>query len=263
MRARSRCYHVALVILAVAGLSAQAGPGSRGVRLEADHFEVVSVKPTQPGSRGGPGPFVNTEPGRLAARGTLGFFIEYAYGINGSYLEGGPDWIRSDRFDIDARQPSNAQSFATMTVMMRTALADRFRLGVHRETRQVPVLLLTVARGGPKLTRSALTDEPETRGRPGELIATKISMAGLASQLSRSLGRVVQDRTRLDGFYNITLRATNDVVQGPDRLGRTPVDPDAPSLGTALEEQLGLKLESGRGPVEFLIIDRAERPGAD
>jgi len=252
MRARSRGCHVALVLLAVAGLGAQAGPG----------FEVVSVKPTQPGSRGGPGPFVNTETGRLSARGTLAFFIEYAYAVNGSYVEGGPGWIRSDRFDIDARQPANAQSFATMTAMMRTALADRFRLGVHRETRQVPVLLLTVARRGPKLTRSASADEPETRGRPGELIATKISMAGLASQLSRSVGRMVQDRTGLNGFYNITLRATND-VQGPDRLGRTPIDPDAPSIGTALEEQLGLKLESGRGPVEFLVIDRAEHPTAD
>jgi uncharacterized protein (TIGR03435 family) len=252
MRARSRCCHVALVFLAVAGLRAQPGPS----------FDVVSVKPTQPGSRGGPGPFVNTEPGRLVARGTLAFYIEYAYGINGSYLEGGPDWIRSDRFDIEARQPSNAQSFGTMTTMMQTALADRFMLSVHRETRQVPVLLLTVAKGGPKLTRSALTDEPETRGRPGELIATRISMAGLASQLSRSVGRMVQDRTGLAGFYNLTLRATND-VQGSDRLGRTPVDPEAPSIGTALEEQLGLTLESGRGPVDFLVVDRAARPVAD
>lgn len=252
MRACSGCCHVALVLLAIAGVGAQSEPS----------FEVFSVKPTPPGSRGGPGPFVNTEPGRLVARGTLAFFIEYAYGINGSYLEGGPDWIRSDRFDIEAHQPSNAQSFATMTAMMRAALADRFRLDAHRETRQVPVLLLTVAPGGPKLTRSAPADEPETRGRPGELVAMRISMAGLASQLSRSVGRMVQDRTGLDGFYNITLRSTND-VQGPDRLGRTAVDPDAPSLGTALEEQLGLKLESGRGPVEFLVIDRAERPTAD
>lgn len=252
MHARCSCCYVALVLLVVTGLGAQSGPS----------FEVVSIKPTQPGSRGGPGPFVNTEPGRLVARGTLGFFIEYAYGVNGSYVEGGPGWLRSDRFDIDAKQASNTQSFATMTSMMRTALADRFTLGVHRETRQVPVLLLTVASGGPKLTRSASTDEAETRGRPGELIATRISMAGLASQLSRSVGRMVQDRTGLDGFYNITLRATNE-VQGPDRLGRAPVDPDAPSIGTALEEQLGLKLESGRGPVEFLVIDRAERPAAD
>lgn len=252
MRAHPCYYHVALVLLAFAGLSAQLGPS----------FEVVSVKPTQPGSRGGPGPFVNTEPGRLSARGTLLFFVEYAYGVNGIYVEGGPDWIRSDRFDIEGRQLATAQSFATMTSMMRTALTERFKLAVHREMRPVPVLLLTVARGGPKLTRSAPTDESETRGRPGELIATRISMAGLASQLSRSVGRMVQDRTGLDGFYNITLRATNE-VQGTDHLGRTAADPDAPSIGTALEEQLGLKLESGRGPVEFLVIDRAERPAAD
>ena len=87
-------------------------------------------------------------------------------------------------------------------------------------------------------------------------------MAALARFLVPMVRRSVSDRTGLDGFYNIGLRATNE-VQGPDRLGRTPVDPDAPSIGTALEEQLGLRLESGRGPVEFLIIDRVERPAAD
>ncbi len=220
------------------------------------------MKPTQPGSRGGPGPFVQTEPGHLVARGSVQFLIEYAFGHNGMYVEGGPDWIRADRFDIDARQPSNAQSYATMPAMMQRALADRFKLAVHRDTRQTPILLLTVARGGPKLTPSAPTDQAETRGRPGELVATRITMAALASVLSRNVGRLVQDRTGLEGAYNLTLRSTNE-VQGPDRLGRAPVDPDAPALGTALEEQLGLKLESGRGPVEFLIVDRVERPTPD
>jgi len=228
----------------------------------ASQFDVVSIKQTPPAARGGPGPFVQTEPGHLVARGTLAFFIEYAYGVNGMYVDGGPDWLRSDRFDIDARQPADAQSFAAMPVMMKGALADRFQLQVHREMRDSPVLFLTVGKGGPKLIRSAPEDEPQTLGRPGELAATKITMAGLASVLSRSLGRAVLDRTGLDGAYNITLRATNE-IQGPDRLGRSPVDPDAPSIGTALEEQLGLKLESGRAAVEFLVVDRAARPVAD
>jgi uncharacterized protein (TIGR03435 family) len=226
-------------------------------------FEVVSIKPTEPGSRGGPGPFVNTTPGRLNARGTLGFFIEYAYGINGTYVEGGPGWLRSDRFDIDARQPPGSESFPLMLDMLRAALADRFKLIVRQQRRELPVLLLTVAKGGPKLTPSAADDEAQTRGRPGELIATKISMAGLASQLSRSVGRIVQDRTGLQGFYNVTLRATNEGFERADPLERGVADPGAPSIGTALEEQLGLKLESGRGPVDVLIIDRAERPAAD
>lgn len=230
---------------------------------QTPQFDVVSIKPTQPGSRGGPGPFVNTTPGRLMARGTLGFFIEYAYGINGMYIEGGPDWVRSDRFDIDARQPAGSESFPLIRDMLRAALADRFKLMVRQVRRDVPVLVLTVAKGGPKLTPSSPDDEAQTRGRPGELVATKISMVGLASQLSRSVGRIVQDRTGLPGVYNITLRATNDGFQRSDPLGRTVTDPDAPSIGTALEEQLGLKLESGRGPVDVLIIDRAERPSTD
>lgn len=254
-----RTQGLALLIAIAAGrvplLDAQSGPAN-------GQFEVVSVKPTQPGGRGGPGPFVQTEPGHLVARGTVQFFIEYAYAHNGMYIEGGPDWMRGDRFDVDARQPADAQSYATMPAMMQRVLMDRFKLTVHRETRQTPILLLTVARGGPKLAPSAPSDEAETRGRPGELVATRITMAGLAGVLSRTVGRMVQDRTGLDGVYNITLRSTNE-VQGPDRLGRPPVDPDAPSIGTALEEQLGLKLESGRGPVEFLIVDRVERPTAD
>ena len=254
-----RSFSLALLVTVAAGwapsLDAQSGSAGR-------QFEVVSVKSTQPGSRGGPGPFVQTEPGHLLARGTLQFFIEYAYAHNGMYVEGGPDWIRSDRFDVDARQPADAQSFATMPAMMQRVLSDRFKLAIHRETRQTPILLLTVAKGGPKLTPSAPADEPETRGRPGELVATRITMNGLASVLSRNIGRMVQDRTGLGGVYNLTLRSTNE-LQGPDRLGRAPVDPDAPSIGTALEEQLGLKLEPGRGPVEFLIVDRVERPAAD
>jgi uncharacterized protein (TIGR03435 family) len=206
---------------------------------------------------------VNTTPGRLAARGTLAFFIEYAYGINGMYIEGGPAWARADRFDIDARQGPGAESFPLMRDMLRTALADRFKLIMHTQHRELPVLLLTVAKGGPKLTPSAPTDEAQTRGRPGELTATKISMAGLASQLSRAAGRIVQDRTGLQGLYNITLRASDDGFARADPLGRPAVDPGAPSMVTALEEQLGLKLESGRGPVEVLTIDRAERPAAD
>ena len=225
-------------------------------------FEIVSVKPTPPGARGGPGPFVQTEPGHLVARGPLVFLIEYAYGVNGTYIDGGPGWLRSDRYDVDARQPADAQSFATMPAMMQAALSDRFKLQVRREIRESPVLFLTVAKNGARLTRAAPGDEARTFGRPGELVATKITMPGLAGLLSRNVGRMVQDRTGIDGAYNITLRATNE-VQGPDRLGRTPVDPDAPSLGTALEEQLGLKLETGRGPVEFLIVDQADRPTAD
>jgi uncharacterized protein (TIGR03435 family) len=232
------------------------------VAPSAQQFEIVSVKPTEPGSRGGPGPFIQTEPGHLIARGTVQFFIEYAYSQNRMYIEGGPGWLRADRFDVDAKQAPGSASFPLMPVMMRAALTDRFKLAVHTETRQLPVLLLMVAKGGPKLQPAAATDEARMTGIPGELRGTKATMAQLAGQLSRSLGRIVRDRTGLTGAYNFTLRATNDSA-GPERLGRTLADPDAPSVATALEEQLGLRLESGRGPVDVLMIDRVERPIAD
>jgi uncharacterized protein (TIGR03435 family) len=152
-----------------------------------------------------------------------------------------------------------------MRMMLRSLLADRFRLRVHRETKHEAVYELVAAKGGSKLTERVAGGPAERRLRfgPGELTGAAVPMLLLADQLSRLLGRSVVDKTALAGSYDFTLRW----IPRPDEftpLGRPeptpPEDSSGPSIFTALEEQLGLKLQPSNGLVEILVVDRAERP---
>lgn len=178
-------------------------------------------------------------------------------------------------------------------MMLRALLTERFKLEVHAESKELPIYTLALARTdgtlGPQLrassrncdaseidraehagpaARPALPTEPPPCGMrtlPGTILAGGVRLGQFASTLSALLGRVVQDRTGLSGDFELTLRWTPDQIpQGFDRkasaMGLTPIDPDGPSLPTALREQLGLKLDSQKGPVEIIVIDRAERP---
>jgi uncharacterized protein (TIGR03435 family) len=245
-----------LVLVAVTAVSAQspAPPAAR--------FDVVSVKPSQPGGRGGPGPFVSTNPGRLQARGPLIFLIGFAYGVRDVQIEGGPDWIRSDRFDIDAAMAPGSSAFPS-PAMLRPVLEDRFSLRTRRVARDGPILALVVGKNGPKLQTPEPGDQPSTQGAPGRLIAKRMSMRQLASHLSGRMGRPVEDRTNLAGEFNFTLTFGPDDFQRPDPLGRPAVAPEAPVFETAIEEQLGLRLTNARGTIEMLVVDRAEKPAPD
>jgi uncharacterized protein (TIGR03435 family) len=223
-------------------------------------FDVVSIKPTVSNRNGGPGPFVNTSAGRLFARGSVQFFLQYAYGLQSFRIIGGPDWITSERFDIDAKQATGHDDFAQFPQMLRPVLAERFKLTIHREPRQMPAYALRLARSGPKMIAARPDDEPGTRGGNGQLVAKRMTMPALASILARMTSRPVQDRTALTGAFNFTLTWTPDDFQKPDPLGRAPVNSEAPSLFTALQEQLGLKLESTQASVDVVIIDHIERP---
>jgi uncharacterized protein (TIGR03435 family) len=242
----------AVCVMAAALRAQQAAPA----------FEVVSIKPTQPGSPGGPGPFVSTSPGRLRARGTLLFFIEFAHGIRGGQIEGGPEWARNDRYDLTAVFPSTSTSIIPAPATLQPVLSDRFTLRTRRLVRDSDVLALVVASGGVKMKAPNPGDEPSTQGAPGRLIATRITMRQLAGQLARMTGRPVTDRTGLTAEFNLILTWSMD-DQGPDPLNRPAPGPDAPALSTALQEQLGLRLERARGPVEWLVIESVERPTPD
>ena len=251
----------ATLIWVLAGLTTgRIGKAAQSLSPSESAFEVVSIKPTVPGSRGGPGPVVSTSPGRLFARGTLRFFLAYAYGVHSFQISGGPAWTASDRFDIEGKQPEGAANYSQQPALLRTALADRFRLVFHRETNQLSVLVLVAAGNGPKLVASRPDDEPGTRGGYGQLTAVKLSMRGLAALLSQNTVRVVLDRTNVGGEFNFTLMWTPDEFQRPDPRGLRPANTDGTSLFTALQEQLGLKLEPGKGSVEMLVIDHVEKP---
>jgi len=182
--------------------------------------------------------------------------IEQAYGIKGFQLVGRPSWLSTERFDIEAKAASRA-GYDECKVMLQHLLEDRFKLQTHREVRQLPVYRLTVARNGPKLRKlqpDAQQGVKTFNTMAGELSVYATSMPQLVRMLSMTgeLDNQVLDSTGLDGIYEFTLKWTPAAMAGPD-------SPEGPSLFTALQEQLGLRLEAGRGDVEVLVIDHVEK----
>jgi uncharacterized protein (TIGR03435 family) len=239
-------------------------------------FEAVSIRrsvPDEPrGSWTRPG-------GRLDVRGqAVVSLIRQAYGIKSTQLVGGPDWIRQDLYTVQTSASGNPDS-ATVAAMMRRMLADRFALVTHVETRDVPTYVVTVARPGrlgpnlkprstpcgpgqPLPTGGTTADAPCSGGRVGGsvFIDFGITMPMFADRLAAFyLNAHVIDRTGLDGYYDISL--TNIVNQWTDNpLQAEASDPNAARLPVAMEDQLGLKLELRREPMEVVVIDRIERP---
>jgi len=272
---------VSIGILAAGGLFAQSG----AVPLT---FEVASIKPSSPDARG---TSLQLEPpnGLRTTNAPLRMLIAFAYNIRDFQLSGGPGWIGTDRYDIqakgerspgtekvpdDPRRMTDAQRAAMQEKMrerVRALLAERFHLVIHRETREGPVYALVVAKGGPKL--KAVEESPDAqvglRGGRGQLTGFAAPTPMLASFLSNQLGRPVLDKTELKGKYDFKLEWAPDPSQGGDKPGQLPpgvdapppyTDPEGPSIFTALQEQLGLRLESQKGPVETIVIDRVEKP---
>lgn len=274
-------------------------------------FEVASVKKSAPNPV--PGSRFGLQPGgRFTVTGMpLGSLITIAYGIQRYQLIGGPSWMNSDRFDINAiaedapPQPFQPGVPNRMQLLMRSLLKERFALVVHNETRELPLSYLVMAREDRKLgeqlrpssvdcramaaARAKEAKEAAAKGAPppaftppkpgeipqcglfggfGRLAGGGIQMSNLASMLSGLLNRPVYDRTDLTGSFDFQIEYTPDQMpQIPPGAtlppGLTLPSPDGPSLNTALAEQLGLKLEATRGPVEVLVVDSVEQPTPD
>ena len=226
----------------------------------APKFEAASIKPSREDARGST--FSFTPGGGLSVRnGTLRGIIEMAYGVRESQIAGGPAWLNSDGYDIYAKSGSGdgAVPVAEVRRKLQSLLAERFQLRVHRETRELPVYVLAVAKNGPKLTEAeAGAENPRagTRGECGRVTGTDATMGNLVVSLSRELGRPVRDATGLTGKYNFQFAWTPDTGPCPE----TPSPPsDGASIFTALQEQLGLKLEAAKGPVDVIVVDHAEK----
>ena len=191
------------------------------------------------------------------AYGLEGLLME-AYNVASYQISGGPAWLRMDRFDIDAKAPGdNTLTRDQKREMLRALLEDRFHLVVHRETKEMPIYALVVAKGGPKLKESPADGQTRmSMGSKGQTIEMKFSkwnMERLASQIEGNEGRKVVDKTGLAGEYDFTLSYVDDRrANGGDQ--------DGPSLFTAVQEQLGLRLEAQKGPVEMLVVDHADKP---
>jgi uncharacterized protein (TIGR03435 family) len=235
-------------------------------------FDVASVRPNKSGIRGSG---FNPQGNRLTATNvSLFLLIEWAYEMEDFRISGGPAWMKSDRFDIAAESeggPSIARlRLVLQRLMLQSLLADRFHLQVHRQTKELPVYELSVAKGGSKLKEGRCIGTPSpanpcggTSGSArGILMGRAVSLQTMAKDLSGVLGRVVLDKTMLRGEYDFDLTWTPD-----ETFARGPGDPDAPaadpngaSIFTALQEQIGLTLKSAKGLVDVLVIDRAELP---
>jgi uncharacterized protein (TIGR03435 family) len=237
-------------------------------------FEVASIKPNK---SGGTSSSTSGRAGSFTASNvTARQLIIYAYRLRPFQFAGGPGWISSDRFDIQARSAENAKP--DNPAMTRALLRDRFRLVAHTETRQEQIYALVLARAdgrlGPQLTASTRNCDPAQPGAAspcgtnttvndtvGRMTGTGQSIESLVNTLGGfGLSRMVLDRTGLKGQFDFELRWTPDNLRAP--AGQAQAN-DAPSIFAALQEQLGLRLESQRGPVEFLVVDSIQPPTPD
>jgi uncharacterized protein (TIGR03435 family) len=221
-------------------------------------FDAASVKPNKSGDRA-----MNDHFGPAQASWTnfrLRILIQTAYGIQDYQLIGAPVWADSDAWDIDARSAAPTTTAQKME-MLQALLADRFHLKLHRETRDLPQYRLTVAKNGPKLTNANASDLDRTLIKRGVIENPNITADALAGWLKGELGRPVTDDTHLTGHYSIKLAWSPDERQ-PNSQGATDDTPGT-SIFAALQEQLGLKLEPYKGPLEVLVIDRVEKPSAN
>jgi uncharacterized protein (TIGR03435 family) len=239
-------------------------------------YDVASIKPSKASDE----TTLLFRPGAFTAKGmTLKSLLKEAYGIQDDQISGAPKWVSTQTYDIEAKVDGvDAATLEKLSEdqfkgMFRSFLRDRFQLKVHWETKELPVLALVVAKGGPKLQQAKPGDTyPDgikgPDGKPaghagmlmwgrGRLTGQGIPIGNLVPPLTQELGRIVEDKTGLTGNYDIELRWTTDDAS-PD--SRSASDSPGPSLFTAMQEQLGLKLESQKAPVQVLLIDHVEQP---
>lgn len=236
-------------------------------------FEVASIKPSDPGANGSR---IGIEPGGVfsARNVTLKTMIVQAYEVRDFQISGGPGWMDTESYDILAKgngpevseddlirmtQAQRDEFQQHMLARLQSLLADRFRLRIHKETKEMPVYALVVARNGPKIVKAGDNFGPQSglsvhRTAEGktQVMGTQFPVSSLVRALSNQAGRIVIDKTGLQGNYDFKLTFAPDLS-----------DTGGPSIFTALEEQLGLKLESQKGPMEVLVIDSVEHPSAN
>jgi uncharacterized protein (TIGR03435 family) len=255
---------------------------------KAPQFEVASIKPAAPDARG---TYIrNTGGGRVNINNMpLKELIVFAWRIQPFQISGGPAWIATERYDVSAKAES-APKPGELPLMLQGMLEERFQLKTHMETKELPIYALVLARKdgklGPNLTESKEggctapdPTQPPRRQEPGQppvrncgqqmmsmrtMTAVSVPLANIVPMLARMLGRTVVDKTGLTGKYDISLEWTPDESQTallpPDAPKPPPGETQGPSIFTALQEQLGLKMESQKGPVEMLVIDLTEKP---
>ena len=261
------------------------------------YFEAASVKPSNSNA---PGMGIRRQPGgRFNTTNTpVRVLITFAYQIQNFQVVGGPDWVGSERFDIVAKMEGDPPAVIPgtgadhMMLAVRTLLKDRFKLALRKETRDLDIYALTMAKPGgkpgPALKPASGDCSPEAFAKraggpppapggaqpqvcgmmqgPGRIRFGGYPLTLFANNISNRVGRQVVDRTGLTGNWDFELAFAAELPPGgqlPPGVEPPPADPDAPNLFTAIQEQLGLKLEATKGPVEVYVIDSIEKPTPD
>jgi uncharacterized protein (TIGR03435 family) len=228
-------------------------------------FDVAAVKPTPEADVG---PEWSPAPGgRFYAKGVpLKELISIAYGVYSFQVTGGPRWISTERWSVDAKAEDfdGRLSSEQLQKPLQQLLADRFQLRSHTDTREMPVYVLTKTQAGPKLKPASATSRTMTFGR-GFLNGTSANLDILARVLATLLDRPVLNETGITGEYEIYLEWSPEPGEGASVFGPAADLPDRKlgSIFTVLQEQLGLRLESRRAPAEVVVVESAERPGAN
>jgi uncharacterized protein (TIGR03435 family) len=236
-------------------------------RSTLDAFEVATIKPTAPDWKSGR--FIRMQGAQFVARNhTVKTLIAAAYNLSPRAISGGPPWVESDHYDIFAKPPGSIRpNFDEQTSMLRKLLADRFKLTFHRESKVLSIYTLTIAKNGPKLGEGTVSpDGPQPLAivispQGVWLPARNATIGEFASVMQRAaLDRPIVDKTGLSGRYDFKLAWTPDESQFGGIAPRESSESTEPDLFMAIQQQLGLKLEATRGPVDVLVIDKVERP---
>lgn len=221
---------------ALSGLCVLSAFGQSPPRIEVASVKVSHADPSHWG--------VTTGHGRIHAENvTLKRCIMGAWSVGPNQIIGGPEWLNEDRFEIEARADQPVNDDAVLSVLLRGILAERFKLALHHETRPLEAYVPEVAKNGPKMEKSA-GGESTDLARNGGHDSKNATMQHFADVLSRQMDLPVVNRTGLDGVFNLKLEWADA----------------GPTIYTAIQEQLGLRLRAEKTPIDVLVIDHAEKP---
>jgi len=271
-----RQFATAALGLSASAILAQSPASPPTPRPKFDAFEVATIKPVENDAKSGRYLIMQGTNRFIGKNYTVKLLIAAAYNLSPKTISGGPAWIESDHYDIVAVTPGDVRpNHDEQMSMLRALLADRFKLAFHREQKDFSIYELQLAKGGPKLkpttaapTVLSTTAQPQliTTVYPQRIVlpARNVSMTDLAILMQRAmLDRPVVDKTNLTGRFDFDLEWAPDETQFGGEVPVAPADAPIAPLFTALQQQLGLKLEATRGPVEALVVDTVERPSAN
>lgn len=252
-----------IVALAIGLMSTSLAQGQdKPARLT---FDVASIKLSKSANQNGGIKAMPEGRGYFAQNITAKLMISLMYKVPSRQIVGGPDWLDTSRWDVEAKA-DHSYSLDDLHVMYQNLLADRFNLKFHKETREGPVYVLTVDTPGSKMKINDSAQDfkiPMNFGREGAAIGTRVPMQYLCWWLGQQLqadGRPVIDRTGLDKNYDFTLMFMPELPPDVSKENLPPDVQDRPSLFDALKQQLGLKLQPQKGPVEYYVIDHLDKP---